>query len=71
MATRLLILSSCSNWWTSSSPDVRSPGLKFRRIVFVVSVGDVEDEGTMGGVGTADASRCGNGRKGRGGLCQW
>ena len=29
-----------------------------------------EDEGTRGGVGTAEASRCGNGGKGRCGLCQ-
>ena len=30
-----------------------------------------EDEGTRGGVGTAEAARCGNGGKGAGGLCQW
>ena len=30
-----------------------------------------EDEGTRGGVGTAEAARCGNGGKGTGGLCQW
>ena len=24
-----------------------------------------------GGVGTAEAARCGNGGKGTGGLCQW
>ena len=27
-----------------------------------------EDEGTRGGVGRADAARCGNGGKGTGGL---
>ena len=27
--------------WTSSSPGVRSPALRFRRIVLVLSVGDV------------------------------
>ena len=30
-----------------------------------------EDEGIRGGVGTAEAARCGNGGKGTGGLCQW
>ena len=30
-----------------------------------------EDEGTRGGVGTAEAARCGNGGKGTGGLCLW
>ena len=30
-----------------------------------------EDEGTRGGDGTAEAARCGIGRKGRGRLCQW
>ena len=45
-----------------------SPGLRFRRIVLVFSVVDV---GTRGGVGTAEAARCGNGGKGTGGLCQW
>ena len=29
-----------------------------------------EDEGTRGGVGTAEAARCGNGGKGAGGLCK-
>ena len=30
-----------------------------------------EDEGTRGGVGTAQTARCGNDGKGTGGLCQW
>ena len=30
-----------------------------------------EDEGTRGGVGKAEAARCGNGGIGAGGLCQW
>ena len=30
-----------------------------------------EDEGTRGGVGTAEAARCGSDGKGTGGLCQW
>ena len=30
-----------------------------------------QDEGTRGGVGTAEAARCSNGGKGAGGLCQW
>ena len=29
-----------------------------------------EDEGTRGGVGRAEAARCGNGGKGTGRLCQ-
>ena len=29
-----------------------------------------EDEGTRGGVGRAEAARCGNGGKGKGVLCQ-
>ena len=29
-----------------------------------------EDEGTRGGVGRAEAARCGNGGKGTGGLSQ-
>ena len=29
-----------------------------------------EDGGTRGGVGKAEAARCGNGGKGTGGLCQ-
>ena len=29
-----------------------------------------EDEGTRGGVGRAEAARCGNGVKGTGGLCK-
>ena len=33
--------------------------------------GRCEDEGTRGGVGTAEAARCSNGGKGTGGLCQW
>ena len=40
-ATRHLICGSCSNWWTSSSLGARSPGLKSRQIVLVLSVGDV------------------------------
>ena len=32
--------------WISSSTGLRSPGLRFRRIVLVFSVGVVEDEGT-------------------------
>ena len=30
-----------------------------------------EDEGTRGGNGTTEATRCGIGGKGTGGLCQW
>ena len=30
-----------------------------------------EDEGTRGGVGTAEAARYGNGGKGTSALCQW
>ena len=45
-----------------------SPGLRFRWIVLVLSVGD---EGTSGGVRTAEAARCSNGGKGVDGLCQW
>ena len=30
-----------------------------------------EDEGTRGGVGIAEAARCGIGGKGRGGLWEW
>ena len=40
-ATRHLIRSSCSNWVDSSSPGVRSPGLRFRRVVLVLSAGYV------------------------------
>ena len=41
--TRHLICSSCRNWWTSSSPGVRSPGLRFRRVVLVLSVWGCEE----------------------------
>ena len=49
---------------------MRSPGLSFRRIVLVLSVGMCEVEETRGGGGTAEAARCGIGGKERGGLCQ-
>ena len=42
---------------------MRSPGLRFRWIVCVLSVGDVR---TRGGDGTAEVLKMG-----RGGLCQW
>ena len=40
-ATRHLICTSCSNWLDFINPGVRSPGLRFRQIVLVLSVGDV------------------------------
>ena len=56
--------------WTSSSLGARSPGLRSRQIVLVLSVGMYGDEETRGGVGRAEAARCGNGEKGTVGLCQ-
>ena len=40
-ATRHLYTRHVATGWTSSSPVVRSPGLRFRRIVYVFGVGDV------------------------------
>ena len=45
---------------------MRSPGLRFGRIVLVLSVGVCEDERTTIGVGISEAARCGIGGNGTG-----
>ena len=50
--------------WTLSSLGVRSPGLRFRQIVLVLSVGYVRR------CSINEAAHCGTVGKGIGGLCQ-
>ena len=69
-ATRHLICGSCSNWVDFVKSGCEKSWAEVQADSFSFECRGCTKMKELGGVGRAEAARCGNGGKGTGGLCQ-